>query len=867
MDTEQITLRLNRRFAEPLREFYKRRIIVWHDEEREFADKISEITLDNAKIVILTGTNYFSVKKLLGVDDTESNYLLYSPCSYESSEDNWLLDIELYSEDFRADLISIWISEMGLSATSGLRSAMKRYRKFMNSKERRKKFMLQTPRPTSATEVQLSIMSALAGIKDAKHTAIIKSVLANKLEIAENTIIKDFVNYEIDGAFWRMVAQCTGYQEEEKDIGRLAVHIMLTASSRVIYEELRKKYMVGLEKYISTPHQAYCYDLISDWLYAKDNDILREIAKYVEKETNLYKRFMQMDIENLLNIAMFPCVNEIIILKLIEDIEKNIIDPAKIRQIVEKRRALPWYEDVRNFYEGLYQVANIQEFYKNHSGGFHTTEPKKILEEYTTDYYKMDTYYRLFHKSYTECEKISSDILFESFRCIKDIVENYYVNWFLEELGTNWSTSIADNLRDRGKIDDVPLQTDFYRYKVASSDSKVYVIISDAMRYEVAAELAEVLRRETQSKVTISAMQGIFPTVTKFGMAALLPHKKLSVELKSGKLSVLADGESTEAGNREKVLKSAKSKSAALKYKAIINLKRAERGALVRGMNVVYIYHDAIDEAGHLETFDFGACTKAIEEIKNIVRIITGEFGGTHILITSDHGFLCTVNSLREDDKVDKSSLNEQDIEIARRYAITKKETNLDYLLPVKFLEGETEYNAFTPRGNIRIKMKGGGLNFVHGGVSLQEMVVPLIDYRFLRNDSKEYKENKTKYAVLPVKISLLASSRKINNMIFSLAFYQNEAVAANYRAATYRLYFMDSYGQQVSDAPHIIADKKEEAADKRIYRVSFNLKSLKYDNKEIYYLVIEDENGIIVSREEFQIDIAFAVDELDFFS
>ena len=95
MDTEQITVDLNRRFAEPLPEFYKRRIIVWHDEEREFTDKIADISLEKAKIAVLTGTNYFSVKKLLGVDDTESNYLLYSPISYETPEDNWLLDIEL----------------------------------------------------------------------------------------------------------------------------------------------------------------------------------------------------------------------------------------------------------------------------------------------------------------------------------------------------------------------------------------------------------------------------------------------------------------------------------------------------------------------------------------------------------------------------------------------------------------------------------------------------------------------------------------------------------------------------------------------------------------------------------------------------
>ena len=189
MDTEQITADLNRRFAKPLPEFYKRRIIVWHDEEREFTDKIEEISLEKAKIAVLTGTNYFAVKKLLGVDDPGSNYLLYSPISYETPEDNWLLDIELYSEEFRADLISIWMNDMGLPQTPGLRSAIKPYRKFMNAKERRKKIMAQTHIPTTAAGVQLSIMAALAGIKDAKPAAVIKAFLSKELNTTENTIL------------------------------------------------------------------------------------------------------------------------------------------------------------------------------------------------------------------------------------------------------------------------------------------------------------------------------------------------------------------------------------------------------------------------------------------------------------------------------------------------------------------------------------------------------------------------------------------------------------------------------------------------------------------------------------------------------
>ena len=40
MDTEKVLADLNRRFAAPLPEFYKRRIIFWKDEDREFEDKL-----------------------------------------------------------------------------------------------------------------------------------------------------------------------------------------------------------------------------------------------------------------------------------------------------------------------------------------------------------------------------------------------------------------------------------------------------------------------------------------------------------------------------------------------------------------------------------------------------------------------------------------------------------------------------------------------------------------------------------------------------------------------------------------------------------------------------------------------------------
>ena len=866
MDFEKIIQDLNRRFAAPLPEFYKRRNVVWIDEDAEFADKLDEITLNGAKIIALTGSNNFYVKKLLAVDDPTGNYLVYRPFAYESDEDNWLLDMELYGEEFRADLVSMWMDEMNIPQTPALRRSFKKYRKFFNAQARRNKVASQTAAPTMPAQLQMAIMAALAGLKDAKPNAVIKTVLQAGLLNDSNPVYAEFVSYGIDEAFWRMVSQGTGYQDMDTDLAQLATHILLTASTRT----MRQEFLAGLQMFISSAHQAYCYDFVSDWIHSEDAKDIYEIAAYIEDELKLPQRFMKLQVADLVDTEVFPCVNEVILVKLMTEISDHIIDVDTITQTVEKRRTCVWYDGVKNYYEGILQVAKMQAFFKEHSAGFHTVEPANVWKEYTTEYYIMDTCYREFHKSYSESLKNYHEEISDLFTHVVEKVEGLYVTWFLGQLGNNWSDACADNLREYGRVLEVPQQTDFYRRQVAASDSKVYVIISDAMRYEVAASLAEQLQRETQAKVNLKSMQGIFPTITKFGMAALLPNKALSVEMKSGKterLAVLADGQSTEAPNRDKLLKSADSASVALKYKDIIGMKRADRQALIKGMNVVYIYHDTIDEAGHLESSIFTACDTAIEELKNMVRIIANEWGGANIIITSDHGFLYTHSPLTEDDKVDKTTEGDQDVEIGRRYAIMQKGAQPQYLLPVKFLGGDTAYDAFAPRESIRIKMKGGGLNFVHGGISLQEMVVPVIEYHFLRNQSKEYKRNKSKYDTKPVEISLLSANRKISNMIFSLNFYQKEPVGGNREAATYQLYFTDSAGKPISDVQKIIADKTSDNGQDRTFRCSFNLKSLKYSNTETYYLVITDENGLQVQREEFQIDIAFAMDEFDFFS
>ena len=865
MDLQKIIQDLNRRFADPLPEFYKRRIIFWYDEDREFEDKVEDLALDNARVLVLTGCNNFEAKKLLAVDDTTSNYLVYCPLRYEKPEDNWLINIELYSEEFRADLNSIWMDEMGLPNNATVRRIVKGYREFFNDIDLRKSVAAMAKKNATASQLHMAVMASICGIRDAQPCSIISAVLMQSLDMDGNTIYQDLVKYGAQNPFWAMIAQATGYSEgDDADFGRLATHILLTAATRT----MRPEHLAGLDGFISSPHQSYCYDMVSEWLQT-DPDGLYHIARFVEDEARLSVRFMKLNVEDLVDTECFPCVNECILKILMKEISDYIINVDTISSVVEKRRTLVWYDLVSCYYEGLLQVANMQAFFQEHASGFHLAQARQIWSAYTTDYYKMDTYYRQFHLCFDNSLTVSNEVLDDLFKHVVEKVEGLYNGWFLTQLGGNWSDVCADELAQYGRILEVNQQESFYCSKVASSENRVYVIVSDALRYEVAASLAEQLRRETQSKVTLESVQGIFPTITEFGMAALLPHKELNVVPKAtGGVSVLADGASTEMPNRDKVLKSAHGTSVALQYKNIIKMKRADRQALVKGMDVVYIYHDKIDEAGHTAEHQvFPACDDAIVEIKNIVRIICNEFGGTRIFITSDHGFLYTYSPLTEDNKVDKSSFNQHNVEYGRRYAIMQKGAKPEYLMPVKFVDEQSGYDAFAPRENVRIKMSGGGLNFVHGGISLQEMVVPVIEYQFLRNANKTYQRNREKYDTKPVTISLLSATRKISNMIFSLNFYQKEAVGDNRSACNYQLYFTDASGKQISDTARIIADKTSDNGHDRTFRCRFNLRSMKFNKQDSYYLVIADESGLQApQREEFQIDIAFALDEFNFF-
>lgn len=851
---------LRDRFAAMLPDNYKRRIIFWQDPVGEFSDLVDELHLDGVKILKLTGRNNFAAKMLLSQTDTESNYLVYNPISYSDVSDDWLLDIELYSEEFSADLISIRMQELGMPSNAQLHKAMKKYSKFFENKERVARLTALDSNYTNAGQLHIDILSVLSGAGVNTAPGVIRTVLMNGMEIEGNKAIQNIKKFGDEKVLWELIKRYTGYNYNGGDsLVPLASHILLTTLSITMQAPDLKK----LSEYISEPHQQLCYSLINEWMHSEDDDELYETARIVEEQHNLENLFDGLDVSDLMNSECFPCINECILRKYMSEISDNIIKAADIVAAVEKRRTLKWYKRVRYYYDGLLQVAQMQQFYQANVGGFPVAQYTELWKSYTQNYCKMDHFYRQFHAAFGKSLKESSTVLEDLYKNVADYVERLYKNWYLATLGSKWTTLVGDELAESSELAGIPQQADFYKKYVKpieDSGSRVYVIISDALRYEVAVDLTGQLLKETKGTAKISSMQSVFPSATKFGMAALLPHEQLQM---TDDIKILCDGEPTDGtAGREKILNGVHAGNAALTYRTFLSMKREERREKVKDAQVVYIYHNAIDAVGDKAATEdqvFDACEQAILELKNLVRLITNDCSGANILITADHGFLYSYKPLDESDKAEKSFVSGHIIELDRRYVIADGDCTAEHMLRIPMTHLNSDLVGFTPLDNIRMKKQGGGMNYIHGGISLQECVVPVIEFKNIRATSKKFVD------VRKAEIQLLSQSRKVSNSIFSLDFYQTEAVGGKVAAAAYEIYMADGSGKAVSDKKTVIADKTSGNGADRVFRTRFTLKSVEFKKTDTYYLtVVEKGTTNVNDRIEFTIDIAF-VNDFDF--
>lgn len=860
MSIQSIEQTLTERFSAPLPDFYQRRIIFWQDEDREFEALLGELSIPNVKILKLTGTNNFTVKKLLLHDDLTSNYLIYNPFSYADQSENWLRDIELYSETFRADLVSMQMQELGVAESPVMRRTMKLYRKFFANKERVAKLARLGHRYDAPLALHTDIMAVLAGLPGGSAQDVIIAVLEGGLIDEENAPLENIRKFGSSDAFWQLVQGFTGFvHDEEKTLADLAVHVLLSALAQTMHADALR----GLERYVAGSRTAFCYEIVTAWRAHGENEKLYKIARSVEDQLGLAARFEKLETETLLTSDIFPAIDEAILSRFFAEIAGNVWKLDLLQKTVAARRTGAWYARFAPYYTCLYEIGAMQAYYQANVAGYHIVEPAKVWRLYTESAHEMDSHYRHFLVAFGQAIQAEGGGLEDQLKLAAEYAEGLYQNGFLVPLGECWTNAASSDLASLGYVSEIARQQDFYaRYvqPLVKRNTRAFVIISDALRYEVAEELTTRLSRTTHGAVTLESMQATFPSITKFGMAALLPGRSLAMDA-SG--DVLREGMPTRSTmDHEKVLRATNAKSVAVTYSELLAMKRTERHALISGKDVVYIYHNTIDAMGDKPATEkkvFAACDDAISEIANMVRIITSAMQGTAIMITADHGFLYTYSPLAESSKLGQDAITGKVVEIGRRYALTEPLAQVDHLMPVRVdaLAGGEPVQGYTPRDATRIKLSGGGANYVHGGTSLQEMVVPVIVFRNKRASSKGY------VAHTAAELVLLSETRRITNLIFALDFFQKQPLGEAVLASEYTVYMTDEAGTVVSDQKIIIADRTNANASERVFHVNLNLKGGAYDKEKTYRLVIT--NGKDLSQEiPFTIDIVFA-DDLDF--
>lgn len=847
MELERIKKNLENRFSADLKAGEKRKIIFWYDTEGQFADLIEELQLENAKLHRLMDSNYFCTKYLLEVEDTESNYLIYANNRPARDEDNWLIDIMLYSYEFFADRLALQMEELGINRN--LKPLVKDYQKFFNSRERRKKLAGYGIADYDEAGLELAMMSVLCALKYPDQLQVFKKVLGTKLEEENNRYFTEISRFMDSQVFWKHANRYFGYTREENSLQKLASHILINSLSRVLDDNQ----LSPLKEYLSPQGKANCIFFVDNWMnHQGDKKAYEQLAVSIERFLNIAERLDSVSISSLGECDIFEAFDKKVLNYIMESIHNEIQNYEQCLGLIETRRNKHWYEKYQSIYEAIYYLIKILQYHQKHPD-ISGLNIQQLWEQYTSDYYQLDYYYRLFYWYYDQNPV-------EALKPLRIRVENIYSNWFLEGLGTVWSAAIDNYTGGELKIDGVTSQQDFYQRELApliGSGERCFVIISDALRYEAAVDIVGRLNAETAGKAKMDTMMGVLPSATKYGMVALLPHQDISLENER----VMADGNRTDSlQEREKILKKHVSEAVATHYKNIIAMGKEERRELVKGKKLIYIYHDYIDAIGHpaaTEIKVFDAVQQTEQEIYRLIRIIRDDLGGVNIYLTADHGFLYKRDPLVESDKIKKETLGA--VEESRRHMLSYQEVESDALLKFKpeYLKSPLgQPVVYVPRAAIRFKVQGAGANFVHGGASLQELVIPLIKYKAGRGSNLKKKE------ASKVKVKLLNESHKITNNLFSLDFFQTEKVDDRNIPRTVVVFIEDEKGKVLSNRETIIADKTSDKASDRTYKVRLTLQTGKYDKNKDYFLIIKDvETDLIEDRIPFQINLAISLD------
>lgn len=817
--------------------FEDHRVIFWYDDKAELKEDYTNLQLEGVEKVQVDH-NPFEIKYLINKLQPESKFLLYFNYPQPSPEDNWLLDMELAYHVFQTDQAALFIQEMELGFH--LKDLINQHLEFFKAKERRVKLKELTTKEDRHQEVRYKMLSIVFGVDSLSLSTFILSHISAYAD-GNDRLERELIRYQLDGFYWSEIARIYGFKGESQSIFEFVLEIF------------QQNYVLGKNVGITKESKL----LLSQW---RDSILYRScfdsISKQVSEALDISKTLDAVPLDKIIEDELFRLTDQKIIHEFQSMILEGGISSDRIFQIIKKRENKFWYPEFESLYQATWYGAELIALVRKHGKKTYSTFEEGI-KNYTEQLYEVDQAYRKFIWNYRESKqnRILSDLY--------ERVEKVYSNDWLLEYNNNWQ-KVIDELQDwptRKKYS----QQQFYAthvQPVLDKKQRLFVIISDAMRYECGEELNERFQSENRYTSSLDYLVASVPTYTQLGMASLLPIKKTMLVNPNSDTVWIDDMVSAGLSGRMKILETNSGvRATAVQAETFMAMNSATEGrTFVKNYDLIYIYHNVIDKRGDDKTSEETVFEGVEEEINYLIDLVKkiGNMNGNNILITADHGFVYQHHTLDESE----FSSSEFDGEIwkeNRRFVMGR---NLTHDKAVKKFTGDqlslnSDLEVLIPKSINRLRIKGAGAKFVHGGTTLQEIVTPLVKVTRKREDTNRQ-----------VEIDIIQSTDRITTNILTVSFLQQDLISEQVLPRTIRTGLYAADGELLSDQFKYTFDFSEGTERQREVKHAFHLgakASGKYKNQRIKLVLEEPIDGTTkwktYKEYNFSLNISFTSD------
>lgn len=809
----------------------KRGIVFWYDEDAEGRDlEEIRVILEKQEVHVweLTKNNVFQTKYLLEVKQREASFLLYAPFAKPAPEQNGLLDILLYATEFKTDETALLAEELGLEPNRA-RPFLQRYKLFFREKRRKERFRRLMPLQGEEGDWKAVVFAVLAQTNSPQPTDVFRAVIQGGLNEKENKALVHIRKFApVEDFYQWMYTHFRLNETETPSLQEVFATIIwchaVTCSPKM--EEVLPRY--------ETKMPNTCYVFLEDWLRdERGRNVLKPLVQQLEKDWGLYGKLKELPLEPSADCLTFPLADQVVLENLEELLLHHKVTGLGLETMIDKRLSGYWAEEkeLRHAYQFFSHALSLilykEEGYKVH----YQLKGQEWIKAYTEHDYKIDQTYRKMMWVYNQAG------MPDSLTPLRDNITRWVEQEFLPDLADFTDQVVAGELASHWPIRGVLQQSNFFQERVApliaKSTGRVFVIISDALRYEAGVELFDKLRRRLNAEVTLEPMQASLPSYTPLGMGALLPGKVSRID-EEGTVYV-EDLPAKDVNSREKILQKKVPEAAAFRLDDWIHLGKEKGLQTIRGQRVIYLYHNRIDATGDqqvTETYTFDDVQQGLEELERVVGKLTGTFGAKRIFITADHGFLYQHSPIEADrltERVDGKVLKQH-----RRFALGQELTVPPGTQRVSLSYLNLEQEVVVAKGLNRFKA-GGGMKFVHGGAMPQEVVVPVIDYREIHGQGRKKEEKH-------VDVRVAMRSKIITHYQFNVVFFQEQKVTLHLRPRYLRAAFYKG-DQRISNEVTLVFDSEQEALHRHTEK-TFTLIEEGYPMGDPCFLRLEDVTG-----------------------